>query len=138
MGDIPGIPPYLMDRSVYIGRELAWPYMTIPALIEFIRSIGYISLGGDLQFVFPDGRFCECNNIGLYLYDENLSGLSNSEAVEYSAEWTLSAFSNLGGEAAFIDEGMKGFSDLIQPEIEAGIILSMIYFTWTFRRPRVE
>lgn len=128
------VPKYLLEKSVYFDNELAWPYLIIPAIIEAGRSFGATSLGGDLQFRLPDGRRCESMNVGVCVYEHEISHVDISGAADASAKVALDKFSSLGGVAEFIREGMDGFPDILRPLInEHNGLEPYIYFTWKFQ-----
>ena len=52
------LPRDLHDKAVRTGRELAWRLDDVFSVIDAAGQVGLACLGGQPQFVFPDGT-CE-------------------------------------------------------------------------------
>lgn len=105
------LPKELIARASLRGREYAWPISDIPKVIEAARSCGLVSIGGQLQFRFPDGPTCECYWVEVDTYKAMPAGIASwSDRVALSAEAAKATFEKLLETYDFVEEGRKAFA----------------------------
>jgi hypothetical protein len=107
------LPPKLLESGRLRGNEWAWPICDIPDVIEAARLRNLLSIGGQLQFRFPEGT-CE-----LYWIEVNTSRVVPSnlpwrERVEQTAAVALSQFQALQAHYDFLAEGQSSFGQHLQ------------------------
>jgi hypothetical protein len=52
------LPPFLLETAVRSGQELGWRKAQFPAVLKCAAAEGGACIGGQFQWVFPDGT-CE-------------------------------------------------------------------------------
>lgn len=103
------LPEHLRERGNLRGKEWAWPIGDIPAVIEAARHEGLVSLGGQLQFRFPNGGTCELHWIEVNTFRAVPLDLPWQERVEQTAAVALSQFHALQERYDFLAEGQFSF-----------------------------
>jgi FAD/FMN-containing dehydrogenase len=103
------LPPDLLARATLRGNEYAWPVAAIPEVIEQAKGHNLVSVGGQLQFRFPDGATCECYWIEVDTFKTVSPDQPWHERVDQTAAAALSSFQSLRSEHDFLAEGRKGF-----------------------------
>ncbi|TCV68627.1 hypothetical protein [Neorhizobium sp. S3-V5DH] len=102
------LPEKLRENGRLRGNEWAWPVCDIPAVIEAARLAGLVSIGGQLQFRFPEAT-CELYWIGVDTFPFISSDLAWRERVEKTAVVALSQFRALQKDCDFLAEGQSSF-----------------------------
>jgi hypothetical protein len=124
------LPAEILVRATKSGKEFAWPIEDIPQVIEAARQENLLNLGGQLQFILPDG-ICELYWIEVDPLKKVPETLSWRDKVECSASEALAAFDTLRKERDFIAEGRKAFPDyLAKYEKAGGILNDVMRFVW--------
>lgn len=107
------LPEDLIARASLRGSEYAWPISDIPKVIEAARSCGLVSIGGQLQFRFPDGPTCECYWVEVDTYKAMPEIITSwSDLVALSAEAAKATFEKLLETYDFVEEGRKAFTQV--------------------------
>jgi hypothetical protein len=106
------MPKKLRERGCLRGNEWAWPISDIPAVIEAVRLAGLVSIGGQLQFRFPEAT-CELYWIEVDTFRSVSSDLPWPERVEQTAVAALSQFLALQQFYDFIAEGQSSFGQAL-------------------------
>lgn len=112
------LPEELLRRASVRGHEYAWRIVDIPEVIEATKREGMISVGGQLQFRFPNGVTCECYWVEVDTLKTVAADLPKSERVVQSATAALSAFEALKNRFDFVAEGRSSFGGTFE-EFEA-------------------
>lgn len=102
------LPEKLRENGRLRGNEWAWPVCDIPAVIEAARLAGLVSIGGQLQFRFPEA-ICELYWIEVDTFPFVSSALSWRERVEQTAAVALTQFRALQKDCDFVGEGQSSF-----------------------------
>ena len=125
------LPSSLLAKGNLEGNEYAWPISDIPEVIETARKLSLVSIGGQLQFRFPNG-VCECYWVEVDTYKEtDLDILNWQERVERSAAAATVGFERLLARYDFIAEGRKNFSKAFEEyEAKGGDIADVMCFVW--------
>ena len=105
------LPEELLSRMKLSGWCASWPLSAIPALIEACRSEGLINRGGDLQIVQTTGVW-ESPNIGVWVFDSELSQTDPLKRADEAARIALQKFSSLTAEE-LRDEALAGCPSLV-------------------------
>jgi hypothetical protein len=125
------LPEELLRKASVRGHEFAWRVTDIPEVIEATKLTGMISIGGQLQFRFPNGVTCECYWIEVDTFKTVSADLSKDEAVVQSATTALSAFEALKRSIDFIAEGRSSFRQTFEEfEAEGGEPEDAMWFVW--------
>ena len=131
MGPESMLPVHLLERATLRGRELAWTVADIPEVIEAARSAGLVSIGGQLQFRFPDGVTCECYWIEVDTFRTISPDLPWQERVRLTAEEASLQFRVLRECYDFAAEGRNACSEYIDRfEASRGKLLDAMCFVW--------
>lgn len=125
------LPEELLRRASIRDQEYAWRIADIPEVIEAAKLTGMISIGGLLQFRFPNGVTCECYWIEVDTLQTVSADLSKGEVVVQSASAALSAFEALKSRFDFIAEGRSAFRKTFEKfEAEGGDPEDAMCFVW--------
>jgi hypothetical protein len=114
------LPAELISRASSQGEEYAWLIDDIPAVIEAGRSANLVSIGGQLQFRFPDGGVCECYWVAVDTYRSAELSLPWPERVTRTAEAGAKDFAELRRNVDFLKAGREGFAKYLDAELEQG------------------
>ena len=125
------LPGQLLERATLRGNERAWPIGDIPAVIEAAKKASLVSVGGQLQFRFPDGGTCECYWVEVDTFKSVSRDLPWPERVEQTATAAHSQFRALVDQYDFRAEGRSTIGKYIE-EFEAGggDLHDAICFVW--------
>ena len=130
------LPEHLRNRGNLFGNEWAWPIDDIPAVIEAARLEGLVSLGGQLQFRFPNGGTCELHWIEVDTFQSVPPDLPWQERVEQTAAVALSQFHTLQERYDFVAEGQSSFSQYLDGfRASGGDPREAICFVWYLEAP---
>lgn len=126
------LPKDLIARASLRGSEYAWPISDIPRVIEAARSCGLVSIGGQLQFRFPDGPTCECYWVEVDTYKAMPDGITSwSDRVALSAESAKAGFEKLLKTYDFLEEGRKAFPQyFLDCETKGRDVSDTMCFVW--------
>lgn len=134
------LPKELIARASLRGREYAWPISDIPKVIEADRSCGLVSIGGQLQFRFPEGPTCECYWVEVDTYKAMPDGITSwSHRVALSADVAKASFQRLLETFDFLDEGRKAFPQVFSDFEKSGQDVSdAMCFVWYLKAENEE
>lgn len=104
------LPEELLLQMELSGSGASWPLSAIPTLIEACRSKGLINRGGDLQVAQSTGVW-ESPNIGVWVFDSELSETGSLQRADEAARIALQKFSSLDAEA-LREEALTGCPSL--------------------------
>jgi len=107
------LPEYLRESGSVRGNEWAWPIGDIPAIIEAARLHHMVSVGGQLQFRFPDQGTCELYWIEVNTFQIVPRDLPWHERVEQTAAVALLQFQGLQERYDFLAEGQSSFGQYL-------------------------
>jgi len=117
-----------LQRKAYKSRggEWGWKLKDIPLVIEECKALNYGVLGGQIQFLFPDGT-CE-----LYWLRADPQAKSAEETwrdySRRSCEEFLILFNELVKNTDFEKEGIEAFDFLKSKKTEGSNILDYMFF----------
>jgi len=93
-----------------------------------------VSIGGQLQFRFPDGATCECYWVAVDTSKTVSADLPKTELVAQSAAAAVSAFDTLKTRYDFLAEGRSNFSKHFKEfEASGGNPSEVVCFVWYVR-----
>ena len=102
------LPHEVLALASLRGKEYAWRFDDLPAVIEAARHAGLLNIGGQLQFRFPDA-ICECYWVEVDTYTAVSTELPWSTRVTKAADIALSHVAHLASTYDFIKEGRQNF-----------------------------
>ncbi|MBO9706605.1 MAG: hypothetical protein J7521_00195 [Caulobacter sp.] len=125
------LPDHLVAAVEVIGGNASWPFTSIELVIEAYRDAGMINRGGDLQIV-QDGCAWESPNLGVWVFDSELTGSDENGLVNEAADLALSKLAALDREALREDAaaGCPFFA-----ETAPAIDLAILRMTWRAEPP---
>lgn len=125
------LPQDLLAEATLRGNEYAWPLADIPKVIEAAKENNLVSIGGQLQFRFPDGGTCECYWVQVDPHQTLPSDLPWAERVTRTAETALRDFRELQLRWDFISEGREAFAAEFEKwEAKGGDPATAMCFVW--------
>jgi hypothetical protein len=92
------LPEELLSQMELSGADASWPLSVIPALIEACRAKGLINRGGDLRVIQSAGIW-ESPNIGVWVFESELSETAPLQRADEAARIALQKFFSLDAEA---------------------------------------
>jgi hypothetical protein len=126
------LPQHLIERALMHGGELAWALDDIPAVIEAARDANLVSVGGQLQFRFPDGGTCECCWVEVDIYKSVSTSASWQERVDRAAAAAMAEFLQLSTKLDFLAEGRNAFpaafADLERQGQDAALAMCFVWY----------
>ena len=130
MNDEAHLPPDILARATRNGNEYGWSVADIPQVIEAARAAGLVNIGGQLQFILPNGT-CECYWIDVDTFKQLSTSLPWDQQVQLSARIALAEIQRLQKEKDFIAEGRKAFAEhLASYEASGGNLSDVMRFIW--------
>ena len=112
------LSPEILMKATKSGKEYGWKISDVPSVLSDAKNNNLANLGGQLQYVFPDGT-CE-----LYWMDIDAGARAEGESwkdwVEMSYEICSINFQALIKNSDFFKEA-EGSSSFIKEKIKAGI-----------------
>lgn len=133
------LPHDLLECATLRGNEYAWRLDDIPRVIKAAREANLVSIGGQLQFRFPEGGTCECYRVEVDTYPTVPSNLPWAERVTRTADAALADFRELQTRWDFMAEGRTGFEEEFQKwEANGGDTASAMCFVWYVTTPAEE
>ncbi|MBN8633264.1 MAG: hypothetical protein J0L76_20710 [Rhodobacterales bacterium] len=125
------LPRELLRRASIRGHEYAWRVSDIPEVIEATKRAGRISVGGQLQFRFPNNVTCECYWVEVDTLKAVAADIPRKELVVQSANAALSAFEDLRSHFDFVAEGRSSFEKVFKEfEATGGEPEEVMWFVW--------
>jgi len=125
------LPQEILARATLRGAEYAWPLEDIPKVVTAARDCNLASVGGQLQFRFPEGSTCECYWIEVDTHKSVSSDVSWAERVALTSETALADFQELQSKWDFISEGRSAFGEEFRKwEVAGGDPAEAMCFVW--------
>src|SRR4051812_13124099 len=124
------LPLDLQQAAFRSGNEWGWPPDLIPRVIDEAEKLDLLSLGGQLQFLLPQGT-CECYWVSVEPLNGEPNGLSWHERVAFAADASRHAFEDVRSHFDFIAEVRSGFGELAcEFEAAGGDLREAMCFIW--------
>lgn len=118
------------------GKEWGWPPAKISLVIDEAEASGLLNIGGQLQFLMPEGT-CECYWIEVDALAGAPEGLTWAERVAFAATAAREKMADVSRRYDFIEEGRKAFpGPLAAYEAEGGDIRERMCFIWYLEADR--
>lgn len=123
-------PDILQSVACRSGNEWGWQPETIPLVIDEAEKLGLLNLGGQLQFLMPEGT-CECYWIEVDALADELEGLAWPERVTLAAAAARRQIADIGYRYDFIEEGRRAFAaQFTAYEATGGDVRDRMCFIW--------
>lgn len=114
------LPSDLLETAIYSGQEVGWKIELFPAVLKRAAAHGLACIGGQFQWVFPDGT-CEAYWLNADA-PTHLAGETWSAFVTRSEQQVSEGFSRLVSTVNFDTEAENW--EFLKTKREQGIILS--------------
>lgn len=130
------LPDTLRSAACRSGGEWGWQPETIPLVIDAAEKLGLLNVGGQLQFLMPEGT-CECYWVEVNALIGEPYGLTWAERVALSATAARQQMVDISRRYDFIEEGRKAFADPFAAyEATGGNVRDRMRFIWYLRADR--
>lgn len=115
------LPKQILARAIRSGNEFGWRQQDIIEVVMAAKSVGLGIIGGQVQFVLPDGT-CE---LYWFKYDteERQSGETWPQYCDRTAKECIAKFQKLVDTTDFTKEGIQNF-DFLKIKAAEGVDLS--------------
>lgn len=125
------LPPEILTKATLRGKEYAWTLDEMDSVVETARSMGFASVGGQLQFRLPEGT-CE-----LYWLAADSTPRFEEEDwstyVDRSASEVIEKIRSMQENTDFVAEGIKSFKILEQRMDEGVNLMDFLCFVAYFK-----
>lgn len=112
------------------GNEWGWQPEDIPLVIDEAERLSLLNVGGQLQFLMPDGTY-ECYWVEVDALADEPDGLTWAERVALSAAAARKKMADISRRLDFVEEGRKAFAAPITAyEATGGNIRDRMCFIW--------
>jgi hypothetical protein len=114
------LSPSILERAVWSGKEIGWRSADVTAALNDARDRQLAALGGQVQFILPDGT-CE-------LYWQNYESAAQEagerwlDYVSRSHDEVAMALSHLPEPAALAADGLAKF-EFLREKAAAGLVI---------------
>ncbi|WP_167507787.1 hypothetical protein [Rhizobium glycinendophyticum] len=130
------LPDTLRSVACRNGGEWGWQPETIPLVIDEAEKLGLLNVGGQLQFLMPEGT-CECYRVEVNALKGEPVGLTWSERVALSAKNARRQMVDITRFYDFIAEGRKAFAGPFAAyEATGGSVRDRMCFIWYLQADR--
>ena len=126
------LPPETLSRAIRSGNEYAWRLRDVPGVIDAAESAGLANLGGQPQFIYPDGT-CELYWIDVSSHDRSIEE-SWADYVRRSAIEVKAEFMRVCEETDFVTEAHT-FEFLVEKSEKGEDVISHLWFVLYFKSP---
>jgi hypothetical protein len=125
------LPKHVLEKAIKSGKEYAWRQQGVQQAIIAAKEIGLATIGGQVQFITPDG-VCELYWLS---YDSTArKGLEKwEEFVIRSANESIGKFNELCIKTNFINAGIESFL-LLREMSKSEDISKYLYFVLYFEK----
>ncbi|TAY69492.1 hypothetical protein ELH82_19450 [Rhizobium leguminosarum] len=124
------LPDTLRSAACRSGREWGWQPEAIPLVIDEAEKLGLLNVGGQLQFLMPEG-ICECYWVEVNALIGEPDGLTWVERVAFSAVAARQQMVDISLRYDFVEEGRKAFADPFAAyEATGGNVGDRMCFIW--------
>ena len=131
------LPHTLRSAACRSDNEWGWPPEAIPLVIDEAEELGLLNVGGQLQFLMPEGT-CECYWVDVDATAGEPGDLSWAERVAFAAAAARQRMADVGRRYDFLQEGRKAFGATFAAyEAAGGNVRDRMCFVWYLeaRRP---
>ena len=134
-------PYMLLPESIRLaarrsGNEWCWRPESIPLVIDEAEKAGLLNIGGQLQFLMPEGT-CECYWVEVDALIGEPENLAWAERVAHAATAARQKIAEVGRRYDFIEEGRRGFAAFFDAyEICGGDVRDCMWFIWYLKSDR--
>jgi hypothetical protein len=126
------LPKAIRSAACRSDSEWGWPPESIPLVIDAAEKVGLLNVGGQLQFLMPEGT-CECYWVEVDPLRDEPKGLAWPERVARAANTARQQMADVSRRYDFIEEGRKAFADLFAAyEAAGGDLRDRMCFIWYF------
>ncbi len=118
------------------GNEWGWQPEKIPLVIDEAEKLGLLNVGGQLQFLMPEGT-CECYWVEVDALMGEPEGLTWAERVSLSATAARQKMAEIKRRYDFVEEGRKAFAaPFANYEATGGNVRDRMCFIWYLQAER--
>lgn len=126
----------LRSAACRSGNEWGWRPDAIPLVIDEAEKLGLLNVGGQLQFLMPEGT-CECYWVEVDALMGEPEGLTWAERVALAAATARQKMEDVSRRSDFIEEGRKAFAAFFAAyEAAGGDVRDRMCFIWYLEAPR--
>jgi hypothetical protein len=130
------LPDTLRTAACCSGREWGWQPEAIPLVIDAAEKLGLLNVGGQLQFLMPEGT-CECYWVEVNALVGEPDGLTWVERVAWSAAAARQQMVDISRRYDFVEEGRKAFAGPFAAyEATGGNVRDRMCFIWYLQTDR--
>ena len=124
------LPETLRSAACRSGNEWGWTPEAIPLVIDEAEKAGLLNIGGQLQFLMPEGT-CECYWVEVDALTCEPEGLTWTQRVALAATAARQKMADISRRYDFIDEGRKAFAaPFAAYEAAGGDVRDRMCFIW--------
>jgi hypothetical protein len=124
------LPDTLRSAACRSGNEWGWQPEIIPLVIDEAEKLGLLNVGGQLQFLMPEG-ICECYWVDVDALMSEPDGLMWPERVTLSAAAARHKMADISRRYDFVEEGRKAFAaPFAAYEATGGNVRDRMCFIW--------
>lgn len=124
------LPDTLRSAARKSGNEWGWRPEAIPLVIDEAEKAGLLNIGGQLQFLMPEGT-CECYWVEVDALVNEPEGLGWTERVAFAATAARRKMDEISRRFDFVEEGRKAFAaPLAAYEAAGGDLRERMCFIW--------
>jgi hypothetical protein len=127
------LPETMRSAACRSGNEWGWRPESIPLVIDEAENAGLLNIGGQLQFLIPEGT-CECYWVEVDALADEPKDLTWTERVALAATASRQKMADVSRRYDFIEEGRRAFTAPFQAyEAAGGDIRDRMCFIWYFQ-----
>jgi hypothetical protein len=124
------LPETIRAAACRSDNEWGWPPELIPLVIDEAEKLGLLNIGGQLQFLLPEG-ICECYWVEVDTLAAEPQGLTWPERVASAANTARQQMADISRRYDFIEEGRKAFLEHFTAyEAAGGDLRNRMCFIW--------
>jgi hypothetical protein len=124
------LPETIRSAACRSDNEWGWQPEAIPLVIDEAEKGGLLNVGGQLQFLMPEG-ICECYWVEVDALTGEPEGLTWAERVALAANTARQKMADVSRRYDFIQEGRKAFTaPFAAYEAAGGDIRDRMCFIW--------
>lgn len=130
------LPDTLRSAACRNDGEWGWQPEAIPLVIDEAEKLSLLNIGGQLQFLMPEGT-CECYWVEVDAINGEPDGLTWAERVARSATAARQQMIDTSRRYDFIEEGRKAFPEPFAAyEAAGGDVRDCMCFIWYLQTDR--
>lgn len=130
------LPGTLRSAACRSDNEWGWKPEAIPLVIDEAEKLGLLNVGGQLQFLMPEGT-CECYWVEVDALMGEPDGLPWAERVALAAAAARQKMADISRRYDFIEEGRKAFAaPFAAYEATGGDVRDRMCFIWYLQTDR--